>query len=84
MIGEGRTAYWVGELGYSYSVDGDYYSGFRYLPVSGGDQASRSVQGWKDRRVEVHYSPSNPAQSVLVIEEQDQPSATIITDISPH
>jgi hypothetical protein len=32
-IGEGKTAYWVGELAYSYIVDGEYYSGF--LPASG-------------------------------------------------
>lgn len=80
MVGEGRAAHWVGELSYSYSVDGDYYSGFYHLPASGEDQASRWVQGWKDRRVVVHYAPGNPSQSVLVIEEQNQPSDAIARD----
>ena len=78
MVGEGRTAHWVGELAYSYSVDGEYYSGFCYLPASGEDQALQSVQGWKNRRVIVHYGLTNPSHSAFVVDEQDQPSPPIL------
>jgi hypothetical protein len=33
MIGEGHTAYWVGELSYSYSVRGEYYAGVAHVLV---------------------------------------------------
>jgi hypothetical protein len=81
MIGEGRAAHWVGELSYSYSVDGNYFSGFYHSPASGEDRATRWVQGWKDRRVVVHYAPENPSQSVLIVEEQNQPSGAITTEV---
>jgi len=49
MIGDGRTAHWIGELAFSYSVDGAYYSGFCHLPASGEDQAWNSVRGWRSQ-----------------------------------
>jgi len=81
MIGDGRTAHWIGELAFSYSVDGAYYSGFCPLPASGEDQAWNSVRGWKDRKVIVHYWPRNPSRSVLIVEEQDQP-APLLAEIN--
>jgi hypothetical protein len=74
MVGEGRTGYWVGELSYSYSVDGEYYAGVAQLPASSEDSAWASVKGWKDRRVRMRYLPSDPAKSVLVIDEQNKPT----------
>ena len=72
-IGEGRTAYWVGELSYSYSVDGEYYAGVAYLPASNEDDAYEATRGWKDRRVHVRVMPGKPERSVLVLKEQSQP-----------
>jgi hypothetical protein len=80
-IGEGKNAYWIGELAYSYIVDGEYYSGFCQLPASNEDEAWNAVRGWKDRKVIVHYRPQYPSTSVLVVEEQDQPPGT---DSSPR
>jgi Protein of unknown function (DUF3592) len=74
MVGEGRTGYWVGELSYSYSVDGEYYAGVAELSASSEDSAWDSVEGWKGRRIRVRYLPSDPAKSVLVIDEQDKPT----------
>jgi hypothetical protein len=73
MIGDGKAAYWVGELAYSYTVDGEYYSGSHHLSAKGEDEAWEIVRGWKERRVTVHYLPARPSTSVLVMEEQDRP-----------
>ena len=73
MAGEGRTGYWVGELSYSYSVDGEYYVGVTHLQASNEDAAYEAVRGWKDRKVRVHYMPSNPEHCVLVLDEQIKP-----------
>jgi hypothetical protein len=70
MAGEGRTGYWIGELSYSYSVDGEYYAGVAQLPASSEDHASEVVRGWKDRKVQVRYMPRNRARSVLITNEQ--------------
>jgi Protein of unknown function (DUF3592) len=76
VMGDGKTAYWVGELAYSYSVDGDYYSGVHHFSARNEDQAWGMVRGWKERRVAVHYAPDRPSHSVLVMEEQDRPPDT--------
>lgn len=74
MVGEGHSGYWVGELAYSYSVDGEYYSGVFQLPASSESTASDVVQGWKNRALVIHYSRADPSKSVLVLEEQNQPA----------
>jgi hypothetical protein len=74
MVGEGRTGYWVGELNYSYSVDGDYYAGSLQMPAASEDKASEMAKRWRDRAVIVRYLPENPEKSVLVLEEQDADS----------
>lgn len=51
MVGEGRSAYWAGEVTYSYSVDGEYYSGHFQFPASDKDDAWKAVERWKGRRV---------------------------------
>jgi hypothetical protein len=70
MIGEGSNAYWVGELSYSYSVDGEYYAGVAHLPSSDEDDAYEAIRGWKHRKVHVRVMPAKPERSVLVLEEQ--------------
>ena len=72
-IGEGNTAFGVGELTYSYSVDGQYYSGVLLLPASTEENARSAVQGWKDRRLAVRYLPGDPSKSTIVMEEQNLP-----------
>src|SRR5215475_15444560 len=70
MEGEGRTAYWVGELTYSYCVEGEYYAGVAHLPARNEDAAYDAVSGWKDRKVRIRYAPGNPSLSALIFEEQ--------------
>jgi hypothetical protein len=79
MVGEGRSAYWAGEVTYSYSVGGEYYSGHFQFPVSGEDAAWKAVQGWKGRRVLIRYSPGDPSKSVLVEDEQGFGPASVRT-----
>jgi hypothetical protein len=64
--GEGRTAYWVGELSYSYCVDGEYYAGVAQLPARNEDAAYEAVRGWKDRKVRIRYAPGKPSLSTLI------------------
>jgi hypothetical protein len=73
MIGEGHTAYWVGELSYSDSVSGEYYAGVAHLPASNEDAACEVTQRLKDRKQLVRVMPGNPERSVLVLNEQFQP-----------
>jgi len=76
VMGQGKTAYWVGEVAYSYAIDGDYYSGVHHFSAKNEDQAWGIVRGWKDRRVVVHYAPGRPSSSVLIMEELDRPPDT--------
>jgi hypothetical protein len=73
MEGEGRTGYWVGELSYSYSVDGEYYAGVAQLPARDEDAAYEAVRGWKDRKVSIRYALGRPSLSTLIFEEQSAP-----------
>ena len=45
VMGQGKTAYWVGELAYSYAIDGDYYSGVHHFSAKNEDQAWGIVRG---------------------------------------
>ena len=74
MVGEGRAGYWVGELSYSYSVNGDYHAGVAQLPATSEENAYEAIRGWKDHKVQIRYQPGNPARSVLVIGEQEIPA----------
>lgn len=74
MIGEGNAGCWVGELAYSYSVEGEYFSGTFHLPARSEDKAWDAVQGWKGRPLIVHYLRQKPEISTVIMEEQDQPA----------
>ncbi len=76
MVGEGRSAYWAGEITYSYSVSGEYYAGHFEFPSSGEDAAWKAVEGWKGRTVTIRYSPSDPSKSVLVVDEHQPARAS--------
>jgi len=56
----------VGELSYSYSVNGEYYAGFYRLAAGTQTEAEAMLRGWKGRRTTVRYSPQNHALSVMV------------------
>jgi Protein of unknown function (DUF3592) len=62
---------WVGELSYSYSIGGEYYSGFHHFPAKGKRQAECLVVGWKGRQVRIHYDPNDVCVSFLFVEEQE-------------
>src|SRR6266496_4566712 len=59
-------AHWVGELHYSYSVDGCTYSGSHYFRAYDEDDAREQVEGWRGRKVIVHYFGGNPIRSVFI------------------
>jgi hypothetical protein len=61
---------WVGELHYSYSIDGCCYSSSHYFRAFGEEDAKEQVESWRGRKVIVHYFPGNPARSVFIESEQ--------------
>jgi hypothetical protein len=60
----GKSA-WVGELRYSYQVDGEYYSGLHQTETGSQEEAEAAVEGWKGKSVAVRYSPDDPSISVM-------------------
>lgn len=69
---EDDGAGWVGELAYSYSVNGEYFSGFYHFSAKNKKHANELVEGWKDRKIMVRYKLDQPEISVLHIDEQAQ------------
>ena len=61
---------WVGDLTYSYVVNGEYYSGFHRIRARSERRA-----GWKGRMVVVRYSPSKHDLSALL--KSDQPGGQL-------
>jgi uncharacterized protein DUF3592 len=66
---------WVGELTYTYVVNGDYYSGFHRIRARSERRADKLISGWKGRMVIVRYSPTKPGISVLL--RSDQPGGQL-------
>jgi predicted DNA-binding helix-hairpin-helix protein len=66
---------WVGNLSYSYVVDGEYYSGFYGIPARSERKAEEKIAGWKGRMVVVRYSPDTHNLSVLL--RSDQPGGQL-------
>ena len=62
---------WVANLTYSYTVNGEYYSGYYRMRARTERRAAERIAGWKDRMVVVRYSPDKPDVSVLL--KSDQP-----------
>lgn len=73
--GERRFKPWIGELAYSYTVNGEYYSGFHQRRARTERRAEEFVSGWKDRMVLVRYSPTKHEISVLL--KSDQPGGQL-------
>jgi len=66
---------WMAELTYSYSVDGEYYSGVLQIEALTRHSAEHLFDGWKGRTVVVRYSPSEPKISTLL--KSDQPAGQL-------
>ena len=66
---------WVGNLTYSYIVNGEYYSGYHRMRARNERRAEEKIAGWKDRMVVVRYSPDKPDLSVLL--KSDQPGGQL-------
>ena len=70
IVGDGEDAHWVGDLHYTYSVDGAAYSGSHYLRVYDEDDVNEQVEQWRGRKLVVRYFRGNPAHSIFIPEEQ--------------
>jgi Protein of unknown function (DUF3592) len=66
---------WVGDLTYSYVVNGEYYSGFHRIRARSERRAEEKIAGWKGRMVVVRYSPSKHDLSALL--RSDQPGGQL-------
>lgn len=66
---------WVGDLTYSYIVNGEYYSGFHRMRARSERRAEEKIAGWKGRMVVVRYCPDRPELSVLL--KGDQPGGQL-------
>ena len=61
---------WRTNLVYSYSVNGDFYSGTHAVKAANEADADEQARNWKGQSLTVRYSPRNPAISVIRMEEQ--------------
>jgi hypothetical protein len=61
---------WFCELSYSYSVNGEFFSGQSRVRVQNEEAADALIRDFKGKRVRIRYSPENPAKSVLLWEDQ--------------
>jgi len=64
---------WSAEIGYTYVLDGEYYSGFASLPAEDQKHAEGLALGWKDREVVVRYPLGKPSESTVLLEDQNRP-----------
>jgi hypothetical protein len=78
IAGDDENTHWVGDLHYSYSVNGNSYSASHYFRASGNDDAKDQVKEWRSRRIVVHYFPGNPSRSVFIAQEQNPFAVTVI------
>jgi hypothetical protein len=68
--GDERHKGWVCGLSYSYTVNGEYYSGFHSIPAKKERLADELAVQWKGRSVVVRYSPVDHDISVLLSDDQ--------------
>ena len=61
---------WVGELTYSYKVEGEYYSGTHLRKARSEKKAEALVEAWKGRMLVVRYAPTQHDISVLLKGDQ--------------
>jgi hypothetical protein len=65
----GRDCYYAAQVGYSYQVGGNLYSGNLASRCANEDVGRKFVESLKDQPVVVHYQPNRPAENVLFIDE---------------
>lgn len=65
-----ESGVWLTDISYSYRVAEDFYSGQFQLKARRERNASDEVALWKDRTIEIRYSPSKPELSVVRMEDQ--------------
>jgi hypothetical protein len=61
---------WFCNVSYSYSVNGEFFSGQSRIRVRNEDEADALISDLKGKRVRVRYSPKDAAKSVLLWEDQ--------------
>jgi hypothetical protein len=70
-------AYAVGVVGYSYQIEGDYYSGYLERQFWDEQRAWSFVDSCRNRSVLIHYKLNNPQVSVL--REIESPAAVSVS-----
>jgi hypothetical protein len=65
-----ESGVWSTDISYSYRVAEDFYSGQFQVKARGERTANDEVARWKDRTIEIRYSPRKPELSVVRIEDQ--------------
>jgi hypothetical protein len=70
------------EINYTYLVDGALFAGSVSLPADNKRHAEGIALGWRNREILVRYSPGDPTQSTLLLEDQRMPSRAIQTNKS--
>jgi|GEM_PF-3326028 len=66
---------WVGELTYSYVVNGEYYAGSSLLKARNERRAQELVSGWKGRTIVLRFSPTRHDISIAL--KSDQPGGQL-------
>lgn len=72
-----RYAICSAEINYSYRVDGQLFAGSVSLPADNKSHAEGIALGWRNREIRVRYSPDEPTESTLLLEDQTMPSRAI-------
>lgn len=65
-----NVSQWLTDIAYSYSVDGEFFSGQFQLNSRSERRANQHEFRWKGRNIGVRYSPRNKTISVVRIEDQ--------------
>lgn len=64
----GRRLRYAGQLAYSYTMEGHYYSGYYQREFGSEEEGWEFVRDLQAKSVTVSYNPSNPANSLLLEE----------------
>ncbi len=65
------------EVNYTYRVNGELFAGSVSLPADDNKHANGLALGWRNREILVRYSPSDPAESTVLLEDQPPPSGVV-------
>jgi hypothetical protein len=66
---------WTAAFSYSYSVNGEYYSGFHRLAARSERRAEEKIAGLKNTMIVVRYAPNQPDLSKIL--KSDQPGGQL-------